>query len=91
MQLDNDVIISTQSFNVQKNPMSYSAVIESIDLEVGSTVFSLSVQEYCTYTANYYLSAIKSEMILYLNCSETRSGHKHPRGCTFEVRSQLRS
>ena len=65
IHLNEDVIISTQSFAVQESPMSYSAVIESIDLEVGSTVFSFTIQEYCTYKADYNLSAIKIEMILY--------------------------
>ena len=47
MQLDYDVIISTQSFNVQENPLSYSVNIESNYPAVGNTIFSFTVQEYC--------------------------------------------
>ena len=49
IQLDDDVIISNQSFNVQENPLSYSVNIESNDPAVGNTIFSFTVQEYCTY------------------------------------------
>ena len=53
IQLDDDAIISTQTFVVHENPMSYSVLIESVESRVGTTVFSFTVQEYCMDAASF--------------------------------------